>query len=303
MSDKVYAGKVRMSRGDRAFNMVIMIILAIVVVVTVYPVYFVVIASFSDSTALANGQVWLYPKQIYLEGYRRILAYSDLWRGYLNTILYTVSGTILSLAVTIPGAYVMSRKECMLNRPLMVFFTIPMFFSGGLVPTYLLMKSLELVNNPLVLILPGCFGIYNMIITRTFFQSSIPDELRDAAFIDGCGEGRYFVSIALPLSKAIISVIGLYVAVAIWNDYFSALVYIIDRKYIPMQLVLREILIANSFDTRATGSLANSAVEQQRLRDLVKYCVMVVSTLPVICIYPFIQKYFEKGVMIGSIKG
>lgn len=292
-----------MARGDRAFNTAIMVILAFVVIVTVYPVYFVVIASFSDSTALANGQVWLYPKRIYLEGYRRIFAYSDLWRGYLNTVIYTVSGTLLAVAVTITGAYVMSRKECMLNGPLMLFFTIPMFFSGGLIPSYLLMKSLGLVNNPLALILPGCFSVYNMIIARTFFQNSIPRELREAAFIDGCGEGRYFVSVALPLSKAIISVIGLYVAVGIWNDYFSALIYIIDRKYIPMQLVLREILIANFFDTRATGSMANSALEQQRLRDMVKYCVMVVSTLPVICIYPFIQKYFEKGVMIGSIKG
>ena len=303
MSIRANAGRVRMTRGDRAFNTAIMVILALVVIVTVYPVYFVVIASFSDSTALANGQVWLYPKSIYLEGYRRIFAYSDLWRGYLNTVIYTVSGTMLAVAVTITGAYVMSRKECMLNGPLMLFFTIPMFFSGGLIPSYLLMKSLGLVNNPLALILPGCFSVYNMIIARTFFQNSIPRELREAAFIDGCGEGRYFVSVALPLSKAIISVIGLYVAVGIWNDYFSALIYIIDRRYIPMQLVLREILIANSFDTRATGSMANSALEQQRLRDLVKYCVMVVSTLPVICIYPFIQKYFEKGVMIGSIKG
>ena len=296
--------KIQQSRVDRAIHALISLALALIVLVTVYPIYFVIIASVSDSSAVANGQVWLYPRELYLEGYKRIFEYEDLWRGYRNTIFYAAGGTTLSLLVTISGAYVMSRRECMLNRPLMVYFTIPMFFSGGLIPTYLLISSLGLLNNPLVLILPGCFGIYNMIIARTFFQSSIPGELRDAAFIDGCGECGFFVRIALPLSKAIISVIGLYVAVAIWNDYFSALIYITDREYIPLQLVLREILISNSFDTRsAGGGITNSALEQQRLRDLVKYCVMVVSTLPVICIYPFIQKYFEKGVMIGSIKG
>ena len=296
--------KIQQSRADRAIHALISLALALIVLVTVYPIYFVIIASVSDSSAVANGQVWLYPRELYLEGYKRIFEYEDLWRGYRNTIFYATGGTALSLLVTISGAYVMSRRECMLNRPLMVYFTIPMFFSGGLIPTYLLISSLGLLNNPLVLILPGCFGIYNMIIARTFFQSSIPGELRDAAFIDGCGECGFFVRIALPLSKAIISVIGLYVAVAIWNDYFSALIYITDREYIPLQLVLREILISNSFDTRsAGGGITNSALEQQRLRDLVKYCVMVVSTLPVICIYPFIQKYFEKGVMIGSIKG
>ena len=296
--------KIQQSRADRAIHALISLALALIVLVTVYPIYFVIIASVSDSSAVANGQVWLYPRELYLEGYKRIFEYEDLWRGYRNTIFYAAGGTALSLLVTISGAYVMSRRECMLNRPLMVYFTIPMFFSGGLIPTYLLISSLGLLNNPLVLILPGCFGIYNMIIARTFFQSSIPGELRDAAFIDGCGECGFFVRIALPLSKAIISVIGLYVAVAIWNDYFSALIYITDREYIPLQLVLREILISNSFDTRsACGGITNSALEQQRLRDLVKYCVMVVSTLPVICIYPFIQKYFENGVMIGSIKG
>lgn len=296
--------KIHQSRTDRIIHALISLALALIVLVTVYPIYFVIIASVSDSSAVANGQVWLYPRELYLEGYKRIFEYEDLWRGYRNTIFYAAGGTALSLLVTISGAYVMSRRECMLNRPLMVYFTIPMFFSGGLIPTYLLISSLGLLNNPLVLILPGCFGIYNMIIARTFFQSSIPGELRDAAFIDGCGECGFFVRIALPLSKAIISVIGLYVAVAIWNDYFSALIYITDREYIPLQLVLREILISNSFDTRsAGGGITNSALEQQRLRDLVKYCVMVVSTLPVICIYPFIQKYFEKGVMIGSIKG
>ena len=264
--------KIQQSRADRAIHALISLALALIVLVTVYPIYFVIIASVSDSSAVANGQVWLYPRELYLEGYKRIFEYEDLWRGYRNTIFYAAGGTALSLLVTISGAYVMSRRECMLNRPLMVYFTIPMFFSGGLIPTYLLISSLGLLNNPLVLILPGCFGIYNMIIARTFFQSSIPGELRDAAFIDGCGECGFFVRIALPLSKAIISVIGLYVAVAIWNDYFSALIYITDREYIPLQLVLREILISNSFDTRsAGGGITNSALEQQRLRDLVKY--------------------------------
>lgn len=293
----------RMSAGDRRMHLFVSAALLAVLVVTVYPVYFVLIASVSNATDLANGKVWLVPSGFHLDGYRRIFAYGELWRGYANTLIYTASGTALSLVVTISGAYVMSRRECMLNGPLMLFFTVPMFFSGGLIPTYMLINALGLRNSPLVLILPGCFGVYNMIIARTFFQNSIPSELREAAFIDGSSELRFFMKIALPLSKAIISVIGLYVAVGIWNDYFNALIYISDRRYIPLQLVLREILISNSFDTSVSGSMNNSVIEQQRLRDLVKYCVMVVSTVPMICIYPFIQKYFEKGVMIGSIKG
>ena len=296
--------KIQQSRADRAIHALISLALALIVLVTVYPIYFVIIASVSDSSAVANGQVWLYPRELYLEGYKRIFEYEDLWRGYRNTIFYAAGGTALSLLVTISGAYVMSRRECMLNRPLMVYFTIPMFFSGGLIPTYLLISSLGLLNNPLVLILPGCFGIYNMIIARTFFQSSIPGELRDAAFIDGCSHLKYFWKVVFPLSKTIIAVLVLYYGVAHWNDYMNGLIYLRDEGLYPLQLVLREILISNSFDTRsAGGGITNSALEQQRLRDLVKYCVMVVSTLPVICIYPFIQKYFEKGVMIGSIKG
>lgn len=279
------------------------LITAVILISAAYPMYFVVIASFSDPNALAMGKIWLFPDQIQLLGYQKVFEYEPLWTGYRNTIIYTISTTALSLAVTMPAAYAMSRKDFIVRNKIMVFFTIPMFFSGGMVPTYLLMKRLNLLDNPLVLIIPSCFGIYNMIIARTFFQSTIPGELLDAAQIDGCGNARFFVSIVLPLSKAILAVIGLYVAVGTWNSYFSALLYIRNNNYMPLQIALRNILIANSFNMRQGTTATMTGLQQQRLEDLMKYCVIVVSTVPIMCVYPFVQKYFAKGVMIGAIKG
>lgn len=294
----------KLTAADKGIMVFAYVILGLFMVAIIFPVIYIILASFIDPITLQNHGLTFDFSKWTLTAYERVMTNDQIWIGFKNAMIYSVLFTIISVAVTLLAAYPMSRPDFKGKGLLNTLFVITMFFGGGLIPTYLLISSLGLLNNPLVLILPGCFGIYNMIIARTFFQSSIPGELRDAAFIDGCGECGFFVRIALPLSKAIISVIGLYVAVAIWNDYFSALIYITDREYIPLQLVLREILISNSFDTRsAGGGITNSALEQQRLRDLVKYCVMVVSTLPVICIYPFIQKYFEKGVMIGSIKG
>lgn len=296
------------SRVNRSLSTVIgstlfYFITALILVMAAYPMYFVLIASFSNGNDLANGRVWLIPREIQMIGYQKVFDYAPLWVGYKNTIIYTVAGTLLSLAVTIPAAYAMSRKDFYLRNKIMIFFTIPMFFSGGMIPTYLLMKQVNLIDNPLVLIIPGCFGIYNMIIARTFFQSTVPGELLDAAQIDGCGNARFFLSIVLPLSKAIIAVIGLYCAVSIWNSYFNALLYIRNKEFIPLQLALRDILIANSFNMRQGSTAASSGLQQQRLQDLMKYCVIVVSTIPIMCVYPFIQKYFAKGVMIGAIKG
>lgn len=293
----------KLTLKDRIARTLLYIISIIVLLVAAYPLYYVVIASFSDPNALANGEVWLIPKEISLSGYKKLGEYTQLWVGYRNTILYTIFGTLLAIVVTIPAAFAMSRKKAMLRNGITIFFTIPMFFGGGMIPTYILMKNLHLLDNPLVMILPGCFGVYNMIIARTFMQNNIPEDLYDAASVDGCGNVHFFVKMVLPLSKAIIAVIVLYVAVGIWNSYFNALLYMQSKKYQPLQLALRDILISNDLGMR-TGETSNVGGQlQQRIRDLLKYCVIVVSTLPIMCVYPFLQKYFAKGVMIGSIKG
>ncbi len=279
------------------------IVTIVIFISAVYPLYFVVLASFSNAGDIANGEVWFWPKRVDLLGYQTVFEYEPIWIGYRNTIIYTVSTTFLSLAVTLPAAYTMSRKDFFLRNKIMIFFTIPMFFSGGMIPTYLLMRDLNLLNNPLVLIIPGAFGVYNMIIARTFFQNNIPSELLEAAQLDGCGNGRFFFTMVLPLSKAIIAVIGLYCAVGTWNSYFNALLYVRDKELIPLQMALRDVLIANSFSVRSGDMAQEGGLAQQQLQDLMKYCAIVVSTVPIMCVYPFIQKYFAKGVMIGSIKG
>lgn len=291
------------SISEKLFRVTLMLISLVIMFIVAYPLYFVVIASISDPIAVASGQVWFYPKGINFTGYQRIFEYAQLWVGYRNTLIYTVCGTGLSLIVTLSAAYAMSQKKLLLRKYIMFFFTVPMFFSGGLIPTYMLMKSINLIDNSLVLILPGCFGIYNMIVARTFFQSNLPTELREAADIDGCGELRFFLRIALPLSKAIIAVIALYCIVGIWNSYFDAMIYIRNKNYVPLQLVLRDVLIANSMDERSGSGAVMSGLTQARTKELIKYSMIVVSTLPVMLVYPFIQKYFAKGVMIGSIKG
>ena len=226
---------------------------------------------------------------------------ADLWLGYGNTILYTVAGTLLNLAVTLPAAYVLAQSRFKARRFLMTLFVITMYFGGGMVPTYMLVKTLHLTNSPYVMIIMGAVSVYNLIITRTFFENSIPVELQEAAWLDGCSHIRYFWSIVLPLSRAVISVILLYYAVGHWNDFFTALLYLNKDEYQPLQIILRNILISNQAMAGTTGAGEGSYAQQYA--DQVKFAVIIVSTVPVLCIYPFIQKYFEKGVMIGAVKG
>ena len=290
--------------GDRLFNMGVIITCAIVVFVTLYPIYFVLIASVSDSTAVANGQVVFLPKDLSAFGYEQILGDARIWTGYRNTIVYTVVGTALNLLVTLPAAFALSRKEFRPRRPLMVFFTFTMFFSGGLIPTYLLYKDLGLLDNWLVFILPSAVNVYNLIIARAFFENSLPEELYEAATLDGSDYFRFFGAVALPLSKAIISVIGLYYLVQHWNDFFTGLIFVRDYAKQPLQIVLRDILLSNqAFSSGAGGGGGSGGAYAQRYADQIKYGVIVVSTLPVIIAYPFLQKYFEKGVLIGAVKG
>jgi putative aldouronate transport system permease protein len=291
-----------LSFRDKAFRVFVIVMSILVIFITAYPMYFVLIASFSNAADVANGKVWLFPNGIYLDGYKKIIEHAPIWIGYRNTLIYTFSFTLLSLVLTIPAAYALSRREPLLNRPLMTVFIITMFFSGGLIPSYMLIRDIGLIDNPLVMILPGSVNVFNMIIARTFFRSFIPPELHDSAVIDGCGEFRYFNSIALPLSKAIVAVIALYSAVAMWNSYFNALLYLKGAEKFPLQLILRDIMLEAGFNTRTSAGNSGSTA-QQRLRELLKYCSIVVTVIPIMSVYPFLQKYFAKGVMLGAIKG
>ncbi|HJA30391.1 MAG TPA: carbohydrate ABC transporter permease [Candidatus Eisenbergiella pullicola] len=266
----------------------------------IYPLWFIVIASFSDSSDVANGNVWLWPRSWHIDAYRELFGQEAIWRSYLNTIFYCATGTAFQLLVNIPAGYAMSRKELFGRRFWLIFFAIPMFVNGGLIPTYLTVRQFGLVDSWLVLIVPFSVSCYNIIVIRTFFKENIPEALWEAAQMDGCSVLRYFIKIVLPLSKAILAVIGLWVAVGIWNSWFDAMIYISDEDWQPLQLILRRLLIVNeSLIAQGSGDLA---AKMQDLSDKMKYAAIVVSTLPIMCLYPFLQKYFNQGVMIGSIK-
>ncbi len=293
--------KMKLGLSDRIYYICITIVAIMAFLIVLYPMYFIVIASFSDSNMVNQGLVTLLPKGINFYGYRKILERSDLWRGYRNTIFYTLAGTMLNLSVTLPAAYVLAQKNFKARRIVMTIFIITMYFGGGMVPTYMLVKSLHLTNSPFVMVVMGAVSVYNVIITRTFFENSIPEELHEAAELDGCSHFRYFISVVLPLSKAVISVITLYYAVGHWNDFFTPLLYLNKDEYQPLQTILRNILLSNQAMAGTTGAGEGSYAQQ--FADQIKFAVIIVSTVPVLCIYPFIQKYFEKGVMIGAVKG
>lgn len=292
--------KIKSSKNDKAFTAIIVIMCLLVFITVAYPLYFVLIASVSNPLLASQGEVVLYPKGINLFGFEKVMEDSRIWIGFRNSIIYTILGTAFNLIVTIPAAFALSRKTLRGRKVVMMFFIFTMFFSGGLIPTYLLIQKLSLDNTIWVFIVPFAVNVYNLIIARTFFESTIPQELYEAAALDGCGEFKFFVKVALPLSKAIISVILLYYMVAHWNDFFTGLIYIRDQNLVPLQLVLRDILINNNVFASGTGGFGSY---DQMYAATVKYVVIIISSLPMLIVYPFIQKYFEKGVMIGSIKG
>lgn len=294
----------RRNQSDLLFSIVLATVLVLILFATLYPLFFVIIASVSDPTLVATGKVWIIPQGWSTFGYEQIFADQRIWTGYRNTILYTVVGTALNLLVTLPAAYALSRKEFAPRKPLMFFFAFTMFFSGGLIPIYLLYKDLNLLDNWLVFIVPSALNVYNLIIARAFFENSLPEELFEAARLDGVSYFQFFLAIALPLSKAIISVIGLYYLVQHWNDFFTGLIFVRDYDKQPLQIVLRDILLSNqAFAGGAGGAGGTGGAYGQQFADQIKYGVIIVATLPVLLIYPFVQKYFEKGVMIGSVKG
>lgn len=296
--------KIRSTRSDRIFDVCNYIFLSIVGILVLYPLYFVLIASISDPNAVNNGQVVLYPVGFSLEGYQKLFEDSRIWVGYRNTVFYTVLGTALNLLLTLITAYPLSRKDLAGKKVFTFYFLFTMFFNGGLIPTYLQVSDLGLYNTPLVLIVLGAISIYNMVIAKSFFENTISDDLREAAEIDGCGSFRFFLSIALPLSKALIGVLVVYYAIGHWNEYFNALIYVSNKELQPLQMVLREILIQNStIEMVMDESMMEELLRRERYANLIKYGIIVVASVPMLCVYPFVQKYFAKGVMLGSTKG
>ncbi len=295
----------RRSRDDRIFDTVNTTLVTILFLVILYPVYFVIIASVSRPSAVALGQIFLWPRGLNVEGYKGVFAYAEIWTGYRNTILYTITGTLLSLAITLPAAFALSRRDLVGRGFLTVVFSLTMFFSGGIVPTYLLVRALGMRNTIWSQIVPGAAEFWYIVLARTYFQSSLPAEIIEAATIDGASWAKMFMRVILPLCTPIIAVMALFYGVDRWNTYFAALIYLSNRALYPLQLILREILV--------TGEVKGSTIvdelqrltmrEQMQFVSLIKYAVIVVSTLPVIMVYPFLQRYFIRGMMVGAIKG
>lgn len=294
------AGKTHPQSSDRVMDILLYTFAVLFLIVLMYPLYFIVIASFSDPSAVAGGQVWVLPKGFTLDGYKELFKHENIWIGYRNTILYTVVGTAIGLLVNICAAYALSRKDLVGRKFLSLFFIFTMFFSGGLIPTFLTIRDFHMYDTFLVMVLPFSVIVYDIIVARTFFQSSIPEDLWEAAQLDGCGNLRYFAQIVLPLSKAIIAVLGLWIAVGYWNSYFNALIYLKNPDLHPLQLILRNILITNQMQSgMGTGEAAQIAL---RMANLMRYSVIIIATVPIMCVYPFVQKYFNQGVMIGAVK-
>lgn len=293
---------IALAREDRVLNGTIYAVLGLVLVVVAYPLYFVVIASVSDPMAVNTGSVWLFPRGFTFEGYRRIFWDAELLAGYRNTILYTTAGTALNLVLTLSSGYALSRKDLRGRGVFMGLLAFTMFFSGGLIPLYLLVQKLGLYNKFLVMILPNAVSVWNIVIARTFFASTIPDELHDAGRMDGCSDFRFFLSIVLPLSAALTAVLTVFYAVGHWNAYFNGLIYLRSKERYPLQLILRGILIQNQFQADQVTEDVYQA-KAQMLAESIKYGVIIVASVPVLILYPFVQRYFVKGVMVGAIKG
>ena len=295
------------TRADKIFLVFVYFFLAIALLIVLYPLIYIVSASISNPHLVNSGEMWLLPKGVTFEGYRTLLGNSSIWRGYLNTIYYTVLGTSINLLVTLPCAYALSRDDFYGRRAFTNFMLVTMFLSGGLIPSYLLIRSLGMLNTVWALVIPGAVSVYNVVVTRTFFQTTIPREMEEAAIVDGCSDFRLFMQIVLPLSTPIIAVMALFYGVGHWNSFFSALIYLSDKSMYPLQMILREILILQDMSSNTvsnvTSEMASMLYSKQQLAEVIKYGVMIVSSLPVIIVYPFLQKYFVKGMMVGSIKG
>ncbi|GGE01463.1 carbohydrate ABC transporter permease [Paenibacillus nasutitermitis] len=298
----------RETQFDRIFYIANYLVLSIVMLAILYPLYFIVIASISDPELVSTGNVWIIPKGLNVEGYQNVFKNDIIWTGYANTIIYTILGTAVNLVVTVMCAYALSRKHLPGKGILMGVFVLTMFFGGGLIPSYILIKSLGLIDTRAALIIPAAMSVFNMIITRTFFQSTIPDEIHEASKMDGSSEWHTFIRIGLPLSAPIIAVMALFYGVGHWNQYFSALLFIYDQKLYPLQLVLRNILVLNQqlnmdFSSVRSTDEINVLVRQANMAESMKYALVFIASFPVLAAYPFVQKHFVRGALIGSLKG
>ena len=292
------------SHDDLMIDMIALILGILIAIIAAYPLVFVFSASFSKPSSVIAGKVVLWPVDFTLEGYKTILNYKGIWIGYRNTIIYTLVGTTVNIIITLPAAYALSRSDLKGRTFFTFFFAFTMFFSGGLIPTYLVVKDLGLVNNPAVLILLGAVSVWNMFIARTYFQSNIPHTLEEAAYLDGCSTTRLFIQIVLPLSLPVIAVLVLFYAVGHWNNYFNALIYLSKAEYYPLQLYLRNILILEDMKEVAGDQDAVRAwLDRLELKESMKFGIVMVSSIPVLILYPFLQKYFVHGMTVGAIKG
>lgn len=301
--------RIRRKKKMSRFDLAVTIIMAVILIVAVYPLYFTVVASFSSPQEVASGNVIWKPVGFTLDSYKQVFAYKQIWIGYANTIFYTLFGTLFNLFLTIPAAYALSKKGLPGKNLIMTFFLITMYFGGGMVPSYLLVKKLGLIDTRLALVLVSGISIYNLIVSRVYFTTSIPDSVYEAARIDGAGEIKAFLKIALPLAKPIIAVMLLFYGVAHWNNYFDALLYVSKSSLEPLQSVLRKVLILNesALDEQALQSSMGAGELLDRAKQAyaaytMKFSMVFIASAPLLIAFPFVQKYFIKGVMIGAVK-
>lgn len=292
--------RIKEPRVDFVFLIAVYVLLGVALIIVVAPLLHILSSSFSSPEAVSSGQVFLWPVDLSLQGYQAVMSNPEILTGYGNSLFYTLAGTVISTILTIAIAYPLSRKNFMGRNVIMILILFTMLFSGGLIPTYLVVQELGMINTRWSLLIPNAVAVWQVIIARTYFRSAIPDELTEAAELDGCGDLRFLWSVVLPLSKPMIAVVALMYAIAQWNSYFDALIYLKDAELYPLQLVLRNILILNTQSTIADPALQ---MERQRLADLLKYSLIVVASIPVLLIYPFVARHFTKGVLVGAIKG
>jgi putative aldouronate transport system permease protein len=290
------------SSTDQMFTALNYIVLSLFFITIAYPIIYILSASFSSTDAVTTGRVWLWPVEFSLEGYKAVFKYNQIWIGFRNSLFYMVVGTLINIILTIIAAYPLSRKGFLGKKYFMFLFVFTIMFSGGVIPTYLLVKDIGLLNSVWAMLLPSAMSVFNVIITRTYFQNNIPQEMLEAAQMDGCNDFLFLSKIVIPLSGPILAVITLFYAVGHWNSYFNALLYLRNQSLYPLQLVLRTILIQNQVDPNMLSNVDDMNA-RQGLADLLKYSLIVVATVPLIVVYPFVQKHFVKGVMVGSLKG
>lgn len=293
----------KQTRSDKIFDFFNMILMIIVLIVVGYPMYFIIIASFSDPDLVNKGEVLFWPKGFTLLGYERLTYYPQIITGYKNTILYTLVGTLVGVFLTLSAGYAISRRDLFGRRFIILMFTFTLFFNGGLIPTYFVVRGLGLLDTFWAMIIPSAVSVFNVIIAKSFYEGSWIDELIEAAVIDGCGDLRFFFMIALPLSIPLIAVMTLFYAVGKWNSFFDALIYLRSSDKYPLQLILRDILISNQVTMGGAMQDVSDITQRLKTAQLVKYSIMIISSLPILLFYPFVQKYFVKGIMLGAIKG